>query len=151
MFYVLLADDGSVARYPFTRADLRLINPNTSFPEQISDDIAASFNCFPVTPTTPPVDDYTVNLERTAIKQGKDWVEKWISTPATSEQIVERIAAKANEVRAERNARLAACDWTQLPDAPVDRLSWASYRQDLRDVTSQPGFPWDVKWPLQPV
>lgn len=36
-------------------------------------------------------------------------------------------------MRLARNARLAASDWTQLPDAPVDRAAWAAYRQALRD------------------
>jgi len=53
-------------------------------------------------------------------------------------------------VRSERNQRLAACDWTQLSDAPVDATAWAAYRQELRDVTGQEGFPWAVVWPATP-
>lgn len=150
MFYVLLAADGSVDRYPYTLTDLRLDNPNTSFTAQIDDNTAAVFNCFPVTPVDPPASDHTVNLERTATKQGATWVEKWLSTPATSEQIAERTAAKSRDSRTDRNRRLADCDWTQLPDAPVDHAAWATYRQALRDVSSQPGFPWDVQWPEEP-
>lgn len=150
MFYALLTADGSVDRYPYTLTDLRLANPGTSFPEQISDDTAAAFNCFPVAPTEPPADDYTINLKRTAVKQGSDWVEEWSSTPATPEQIAERTAAKANDVRIERNQRLQDCDWTQLPDAPVDRATWAIYRQELRDVAAQAGFPWNITWPSKP-
>jgi hypothetical protein len=56
----------------------------------------------------------------------------------------------AAAVRAERNARLSACDWTQLVDAPVDAAAWASYRQGLRDVPNQAGFPWEVSWPVAP-
>lgn len=52
-------------------------------------------------------------------------------------------------VRAERNAKLAASDWTQLPDAPVDAGAWAEYRQELRDVTSQPD-PFNITWPTEP-
>lgn len=52
-------------------------------------------------------------------------------------------------VRAERNKRLAACDWTQLPDAPVDAAAWAAYRQQLRDITNQPN-PFDIVWPSEP-
>ena len=53
-------------------------------------------------------------------------------------------------VRADRNKRLAECDWTQLADAPVDGAAWAAYRQDLRDIPSQAGFPWNVIWPVEP-
>lgn len=150
MFYVLLAADGSVDRYPYTLTDLRRANPGTSFAKQISDDTAASFNCYPVSQTKPPDDDHTVNLERTAIKQGTIWVEEWISTPATPEQIAERTTAKSNDIRTERNRRLTECDWTQLPDAPVNTAAWATYRQALRDITEQVGFPWSVAWPDQP-
>ena len=62
----------------------------------------------------------------------------------------QRDADQAASVRSERNRRLAACDWTQLPDAPVDRQEWATYRQELRDVSSQTGFPWNVVWPSEP-
>lgn len=57
---------------------------------------------------------------------------------------------KAAQVRADRNGRLAACDWTQLADAPVDAVAWAAYRQDLRDVPSQAGFPWEINWSVAP-
>jgi len=150
MFYVLLATDGSIDRYPYTLTDLRRANPGTSFAKQISDETAAGFNCFPVAPTEPPAVDYTTNLERTAVKQGGEWVEEWISTPATPEEITERTEAKATEVRQQRNKLLSACDWTQLPDSPADHEAWATYRQALRDVTEQEGFPWDVTWPEAP-
>lgn len=52
-------------------------------------------------------------------------------------------------VRAERNAKLAASDWTQLPDAPVDAAAWAEYRQTLRDVTDQ-ADPFNIVWPTAP-
>ena len=59
-------------------------------------------------------------------------------------------ASQAATVRADRNKRLSGCDWTQLADSPVDKAAWAAYRQSLRDVPSQAGFPWDVQWPDQP-
>lgn len=56
----------------------------------------------------------------------------------------------ASLMRKQRNALLAVSDWTQVPDAPVDQQAWAAYRQSLRDVTQQAGFPNDVTWPTQP-
>jgi hypothetical protein len=53
-------------------------------------------------------------------------------------------------VRTERNAKLSATDWTQLADAPVDKEAWAAYRQALREVPQQDGFPYDVQWPVKP-
>ena len=52
-------------------------------------------------------------------------------------------------VRSERNDKLTASDWTQLPDAPVDAAVWATYRQELRDVTTQ-SDPFAIVWPESP-
>lgn len=55
-------------------------------------------------------------------------------------------------VRTDRNARLAACDWTQLPDCPLDntvQTEWAVYRQALRDITDQTD-PFNITWPQEP-
>ena len=60
---------------------------------------------------------------------------------------VEELAANA---RAERDALLTACDWTQVADAPVDQAAWCAYRQALRDVPEQAGFPTEIIWPVKP-
>jgi hypothetical protein len=57
------------------------------------------------------------------------------------------------EARAERNALITASDWTQVADAPLtqnERARWREYRQRLRDVPQQPGFPASVEWPAEP-
>jgi hypothetical protein len=56
----------------------------------------------------------------------------------------------ADQVRAERDQLLATSDWTQVVDAPVDQAAWAEYRQALRDVPEQVGFPENVVWPTKP-
>jgi hypothetical protein len=67
----------------------------------------------------------------------------------TPEEIA-ALAPTADDIRAQRNRLLSACDWTQLADAPVDDLAWAVYRQALRDIPDQPGFPANVVWPVAP-
>ena len=58
---------------------------------------------------------------------------------------------KAADIREERNAKLAATDWTQASDVPQSvKDSYAPYRQALRDVPTQSGFPNQVVWPTQP-
>lgn len=54
------------------------------------------------------------------------------------------------QIRSKRNALLADSDWTQVVDAPVDQAAWRTYRQALRDITEQEGFPSDVVWPTPP-
>ena len=59
-------------------------------------------------------------------------------------------AEQASAVRKSRGDKLADSDWTQVADAPVDKAVWATYRQALRDITTQEGFPWTVTWPDAP-
>ncbi len=55
------------------------------------------------------------------------------------------------EVLSMRKRMLLNSDWTQLPDVPIaTRDAWATYRQALRDITEQPGFPLDIVWPTPP-
>jgi len=71
-----------------------------------------------------------------------------------AEQEAEYKAAKdleqAKSVRQQRGEKLKDSDWTQVADAPVDKAAWATYRQALRDVTAQSGFPWTIDWPTIP-
>jgi len=59
-------------------------------------------------------------------------------------------AEQAKSVRNTRTEKLKDSDWTQIADAPVDKAAWATYRQALRDITAQSGFPWEVTWPDAP-
>ena len=148
----VLAPNQTVEIYPYSIGDLRRDNPNTSYPRNPSDAVLASWNVFPVTDEpTPAYNPATQNCNQVnpTLIDGK-WVMTWVVTPATPEQIAERTSAKESEVRQQRNALLSACDWTQLPDAPVPAAPWAAYRQELRDVTAQAGFPWQVVWPEEP-
>ena len=83
------------------------------------------------------------------------------SVPFTPEEEAEwdameaEYAAGANdraaaEIRTERDAKLTESDWTQVIDAPVDQAAWATYRQALRDIPDQEGFPNEVTWPVEP-
>jgi len=65
----------------------------------------------------------------------------------------EKVEAEASAIRAERDRLLAASDWSQLADCPLDvegKAAWLEYRQGLRDVPQQAGFPGAVEWPVEP-
>lgn len=62
---------------------------------------------------------------------------------ATNEQ-------KWEQIRLWRNAELSRTDWTQLSDAPVNRESWAEYRQALRDLPAQGGKAEEAIFPTKP-
>ena len=147
----ILAPSGTVRTYPYSVGQLRADNPQVSFPRDPSDALLAEWGVFPVVETAPPSVTYAQNLvEGTPQQINGVWTQVWSVIAASADEIAERTAAQAAAVRAERNARLSACDWTQLPDAPVDSAAWSAYRQALRDVTGQSGFPWTVIWPSEP-
>ena len=58
-----------------------------------------------------------------------------------------------SDVATKRNKLLYSSDWTQIPNNPLtaeQQASWATYRQELRDVTTQSGYPYNVVWPVAP-
>ena len=59
-------------------------------------------------------------------------------------------AEQAKSVRTQRTQLLKDSDWTQIADSTADKTAWATYRQALRDITGQAGFPWTVTWPNDP-
>jgi hypothetical protein len=59
-------------------------------------------------------------------------------------------AQKWDQIKLWRNAELSMSDWTQLPDAPVDKLAWAKYRQELRDLPQQGGIANEAQFPVKP-
>ena len=95
-----------------------------------------------------------------------NWYTKYILGPVFTDTTVDGVtttaaeaeaaykatkdAEQAKNVRTSRNDLLAKCDWTQLADSTADKTIWATYRQMLRDVTVQDGFPWNVTWPEAP-
>lgn len=81
------------------------------------------------------------------------WRDTFVVRDASAEEIVSRTEAKESDVRRQRNKLLRQSDWTQLPDAQItqEKVSeYATYRQALRDVPAQAGFPWSVTFPEAP-
>ena len=68
-----------------------------------------------------------------------------------TKQWVKDFPAQESIVKNQRNILLSESDWTQLPDVQIQtKQAWATYRQELRDVTSQSGYPFNVIWPTKP-
>jgi hypothetical protein len=135
----------------YSIGQLRRDNPQVSFPKTIPDATLAEYDVYPLKPTDRPQVDHTKNVtEGTPAQQDGEWVQVWDVTDAAEEEIAQRTDEKATSVRSQRDDRLTRSDWTQVADAPVDQQAWADYRQALRDVPSQAGFPYSVIWPEQP-
>lgn len=131
-------------------ADYQSMFPNTSFPASGPNaDFLAENNCLGVT-VFKSHDSKTEKLVAVAPYIEDNQVFTIAVEPLTAEEIASKTDSQAAMVRKQRDDLLAACDWTQLSDAPVDKEAWATYRQALRDISNQDGFPWEVEFPKDP-
>ena len=136
--------------YPYSLQQLREDNPRISFPSEMTESVMNEFDIFEVRPTPKP-NDYTKNIsEGTPILVEGVYYQNWEQTNASESEINLRIEIKWEEIRQIRNELLLECDWTQLADIPTEiKTSWQSYRQELRDVTTQSN-PFNIVWPVKP-
>ena len=129
-------------------ADLQKLYPGTSFPKEVQafENWVAVYHA-----QRPEAGRYQI-VQRNGVQQIENkWYVNYAVADMTAQESAAKDAAQAAATRADRNQRLANSDWTQLSDAPVDKTAWAAYRQALRDITAQAGFPWDVQWPDKPL
>ena len=132
-------------------SEFRALHPNTSMPQQLSEELLNDFGADVVFegPQAQPT-RYQIGFADGVEQIDGKWYTKYSVAEMDSEAITAKDAEQAKSVRASRDAKLAECDWTQVADAPVDKAVWATYRQALRDITTQTGFPWTVEWPVAP-
>jgi hypothetical protein len=133
-----------------SQGEFRSRNKNTSFPSQWSVELVEELGLDPVFETPAP----TVTRYQTAYKDGVEqvagkWVWKWSISEMSAEAIASKDAEAAKAVRSTRDAKLAETDWTALSDVTMSP-EMAAYRQALRDVPSQVGFPHEITWPNKP-
>lgn len=130
--------------------DYRQLFPNTSFPASgPSSQFMIDNNCLPVN-LFKDHDRMTQKLSQVAPYVENNEVFTVQVEFLTEDEIASATSSKASQMRSNRNRLLAECDWTQISDATVDKAIWATYRQELRDISSQEGFPWTISWPTQP-
>ena len=141
---IRLKETGAV----ITESEFRAMFPNTGFPQQLTESIINDFGGDVVFegPQAQPT-RYQIGF-RDGVEQidGK-WFTKYSVADLDADAIAAKDAEQAKAIRTQRNQLLAESDWTQLVDATVDKALWAEYRQSLRNIPSQDGFPWTVTWP----
>ena len=132
----------------YTIGQLRRDNPQTSFPKDIPTDMLAAYDVYPVKRV--PVPDHS-RLTQTVkagspVEIGGEWVQQWDVLELPLEK------AEAN-VRGKRSSLLAQSDWVvpfYLEKGQPVPQEWQDYRQALRDIPQQEGFPYAVIWPTKP-
>lgn len=130
--------------------DYRELFPNTSFPANGPDATWMQENdCLGVTVFKTHSDTEKLVSSSPYIEDGQ--VFTVAVAPKTDEELASELESTKAKVRSQRDALLASTDWTQVSDAPVNSAVWATYRQALRDIPNQAGFPVTVTWPKNPI
>ena len=154
-----------------TVAEFKATKPNTSFPKQMSENCLNDYGYDVVLngPAATITAPYGVNTRSGVEEKDGKWYSKFVAGPIFTDSKddsgnVTKTAAQneadykarvdasaAAMVRNDRDGRLTECDWTQADDSPLKAASaWPTYRQALRDVPTQSGFPHTVTWPTKP-
>ena len=127
---------------PYTEAAFRADNPHTVYGRVVPAKHLNAQDVYRVRTLGKPEEPTgmkAVKDDLPTLNEFNEWVLGWTL-----------VALNEKEARDLRDELLAASDWTQAPDAPVDQQAWADYRQALRDIPQQEGFPEDVVWPEKP-
>ena len=134
--------DGQPQTYSIEQ--LRRDNPDTSFPKEMTDVFLAEWGVYPYTMQARP--EYSKLAQKAALagieQNGGVWSRGWVVEDLSLEDASRR-------VRSHRDSLLSQTDWMALSDVSMSP-DWVAYRQALRDVTAQVGFPRSVVWPNKP-
>lgn len=157
MYAKILNDQ--LLKYPYTLNDLQQENPLVNYSIVVNiirayadTQTAKNDGSFlvEITPTPFPTYDRSTKKVRElspALVSGM-WTQIWSIEDLTDEERATVTVERSREVREIRNELLKSSDWTQLKDISNERSQLFSiYRQALRDVPNQAGFPWNVEWP----
>lgn len=111
-------------------------------------------NIVPVTMFTGqfPVDGNQYKVE---IKQQEDgsWAQVMVQVEISQEQYQNNVNIQIQAVKADRDRMITSTDWVvskSLESGEPVPNAWKVYRQALRDITTQSGFPFNVQWPQPP-
>lgn len=148
-------DGTAIGQPPITDYNFRLLFPDKYFEQVLLPAVVEELGWGLYDYTRPPeCQKYEKAVEIVPVKDSRGiFMQTWSVVPMTDVEIAQVDATKAAQVREARSRYLYLSDWTQLADAPLSsekKSEWTAYRQALRDITSQTGFPWDIAWPNQP-
>lgn len=157
---ILLKDTQQIV----TDTEFRNLYPDTSFPQILAPDVLADFNAVAIMegPQAVPTSPYEYSQRQGIEEINGKWFTKYVLGPVFTDNdeqtAVEQLnhykaqidAVQADNVRFMRDQLLKDSDWTQISDAPTNKEAWIIYRQELRDITLQEGFPFNIIWPEKP-
>jgi hypothetical protein len=156
MMFLIALENGQPTGNPLALDNFKQVNPSVSLPFPLLPEHIEPYGYGIYDFSMPPEHGVFEKLEEVGPVKSPDngvYYQTRIVVPMNEEEIAARTEQEWAAVRAQRNHRLIACDWTQLPDAPLTdakAANWGSYRQALRDITNQ-SDPFNIEWPVPPL
>ena len=98
----------------------------------------------------PSYNPFTEKVEERIVETSTEVRTTYTVVPLSAEEIPIVEEKLVNVLRRDRDLRLAATDFIQFSDTREPSQEWLEYRQALRDVPQQPGFPQNIIWPEEP-
>jgi hypothetical protein len=153
---------GLVEYPPMLYTNLKALHPGVTFSEKAtaSEVEPLSYGVYEWVdrPGERPYDktSYLIAYDEAGLTKHDDgvWRLTYIQRNATQEEIAFRTENEATYLKRQRNKLLVGSDFSQLPDAPLwvknNISAWNDYRQALRDLPQQEGFPWNITFPEAP-
>ena len=130
----------------YTLGQLSRDNPQTSFPRNIPDNVLEEFGVYRVLEVAAPEINYSTYTNTQDIKLVDGvWTQVW-------ETVELPLAEATTNIRSQRDYLLSESDWVVSKSYELGvavPTAWATYRQALRDITTQEGFPYNVTWPTK--
>jgi hypothetical protein len=152
MLRYVQSKDGVFVRHIFDIEPTQWDDDTFCFARKLTSEQAAHFGVTKLQLTDPPYFNPATQRrdEEPAVLTDGVWLQQYVVSQMDTEDAATKTAEQSARDRVVRDRLLAACDWTQVSDAPIDKAAWATYRQALRGVPSQAGFPWTITWPDKP-
>jgi hypothetical protein len=139
--------------------DLQLKFSSVSFPENWDESTYDFANVDPVITVLPPEPAIYNRVDYTGPQFiNGQWTDTWSEVPKYDDPVQQQawidecLETQWENVRGQRNFLLAQTDYTDLPNTPISAQSkqnFLTYRQALRDVTTQ-SDPYNITWPTVP-
>lgn len=154
MNVIQIDENGNAYGYPVLSDNFRMLFPNVSFPNPLTPESVDGFGFGCYEYASPPECPSTHKAVEVAPKKADDGIyyQSYEIVALTESELAARTEAQWVYIRNERNHKLFLCDWTQAADSQLSdekKAEWASYRQALRDITTQTD-PFNITWPTKP-
>lgn len=140
--------NGAAVKYPYAVADMKSDFPDVDFSAGITDEVLASCSAVAVRMGAVPAHSSSTHVFNTTVE-----MDEAGGAVAVIKATERRPEEAAYNLRHSRDIALTRCDWIitrAFEEGNPVPAAYLAYRQALRDLPSQPGFPYEYVWPQEP-